>query len=138
MDDITKTAPPTDGIVVGGLTVPIDAVTHERLEKLVDYIMKYCLWQFNSRGWDRKKQNAGIIPRTAQLLTGEEVERTAPLDRYYWTEAVSLAEAFRERMPWLADMTPEEIKTLLQRLHERIDYLVVDGSLNEELTVPHY
>ncbi|KAA5602786.1 Fe-only nitrogenase subunit delta [Blastochloris sulfoviridis] len=116
----------------------MDAVTHDRLEQMVDYIMKYCLWQFNSRGWDRKKQNAGIIPRTAQLLCGEEIARETPGDRYYWVEAVSLAEAYRERLPWLADMTREEIKTLLQRLHERIDYLTVDGSLNEELTVPHY
>ncbi|ALK10658.1 Fe-only nitrogenase subunit delta [Blastochloris viridis] len=138
MDDITKTNALADSLTIGGLTVPVDAVTSERLDQMVDYIMKYCLWQFNSRGWDRKKQNAGIIPRTAQLLTGEEVARETPSDRYYWVEAVTLAEAYRERMPWLADMTKEEIKTLLQRLHERIDYLVVDGSLNEELTVPHY
>ena len=29
----------------------------DQVDQLVDYIMKWCLWQFNSRAWDRKDQN---------------------------------------------------------------------------------
>lgn len=35
-------------------------------------------------------------------------------------------------------MSKEEIKTLMQELKERIDYLTITGSLNTELTDPRY
>jgi nitrogenase delta subunit len=42
-----------------------DPNTKEKIGQLENYIMKNCLWQFNSRGWDRRKQNAGVIGKTA-------------------------------------------------------------------------
>jgi len=115
-----------------------DPETQARVGQLENYIMKNCLWQFNSRGWDRRKQNAGIIGKTAQLLCGEEVENPTPLEKCYWVDSVLLAEAYREACPWITAMDKDAIKGLMTKLHQRMDWLMIDGSLNEELTVQHY
>lgn len=115
-----------------------DAPTKERVEQLVDYIMKHCLWQFHSRAWDRKDQNEGILGKTTQLLCAEHVELETPADRCYWVDAVCLAEAFQKYYPWINDLTVPEIKSLMKGVHERMDYLTITGSLNEELTDQHY
>ena len=111
---------------------------NDKIEKLVDYIMKRCLWQFHSRSWDRKLQNEGILTKTTQILCGEEVARETPADKCYWVDAVCLADGFRRRNPWLVAMDKEEIKLLMAGLKERLDYLTITGSLNQELTDPKY
>ena len=110
----------------------------EQLAQLENYIMKNCLWQFHSRAWDRLKQNAGIIGQTAQILAGEEPVHESALDRCYWVDAVILARAFREQFAWINTLPGDELAALFTALHARIDHLTVHGSLNEELTVPHY
>jgi nitrogenase delta subunit len=109
-----------------------------RIAEMETYIMKNCLWQFNSRGWDRRKQNAGILGKTAQILVGEEVENPTPIEKCHWVDAVMLARAFRERCAWLSGMGAEDIRALVEKLHARIDWLTIDGSLNQELTVQNY
>ena len=116
----------------------MDELTKHRVEELLNYIMKKCLWQFNSRAWDRRKQNAGILGQTAQILCGETPHHETALDKCYWVDAVLLAKAYRERSPWINKLSHEEIKSLFQALHARLDFLTIDGSLNEELTVQHY
>ena len=32
-----------------------DEQSRQRIAVMENYIMKNCLWQFNSRGWDRRK-----------------------------------------------------------------------------------
>lgn len=110
----------------------------DKIEQLVNYIMKNCLWQFHSRTWDRERQNEGILTKTMQLLCDEPVEKETPADRCYWADAVCLAEAFKSGYPWLAAMDKAEIKLLMQGLKDRIDYLTIKGSLNAELTDPNY
>ena len=110
----------------------------QRIEQLVDYIMKKCLWQFHSRAWDRKDQNEGILTKTRQILCGEHVPVETPAERCHWVDAVLLAEGFRLKYPWLAGLQKEEITVLMQGLHERLDYLTITGSLNQELTDQHY
>lgn len=110
----------------------------DRIEQLVDYIMKKCLWQFHSRAWDREKQNENILIKTMQILCGETVEKETPADRCYWVDAVCLADGFRSKYPWLETMDKEEVKILMQGLKDRMDFLTITGSLNEELTVPLY
>ena len=109
-----------------------------RIAQLEDYIMKNCLWQFHSRTWDREKQNEGILTKTMQLLCEEPVERDTPEDRCYWVDAVCLADAFKNRYPWLLRMDKSDIKRLMQGLKERIDFVTITGSLNLELTDQHY
>ncbi len=116
----------------------MDDVMKDRIEQLVDYIMKKCLWQFHSRVWDRQKQNEGILTKTMQLLCDEPVETGTPADRCYWVDAVCLAEAFKSRYPWLNTMDQAELKLLMQGLKDRMDYLTITGSLNLELTDPLY
>jgi len=109
-----------------------------KVEELVDYIMKKCLWQFHSRAWDRRDQNAGVLTKTRQLLCGERVALETPLDRCHWVDAVILAEAYRARYPWVNELAKEDLAEVMTRLHERMDYLTIDGSLNQELTDQHY
>jgi len=116
----------------------MEELIKDRIEQLVDYIMKWCLWQFNSRAWDRKDQNEGILTKTMQLLCEEPVELETPADRCYWAEAVILAREFKRTFPWIGEIGKTETKLLMHGLKERIDYLTITGSLNKELTDPHY
>ncbi|WP_081757005.1 Fe-only nitrogenase subunit delta [Gorillibacterium massiliense] len=115
-----------------------EAVRKQRVTQLEDHIMKKCLWQFHSRAWDRWKQNEGVLGKTTQILCGESVETSTPADRCYWVDAVVLADAFRSRFSWLAGLDTDEIKGIMQGLKERIDFVTITGSLNEELTVKQY
>jgi nitrogenase delta subunit len=116
----------------------MDDIMKDRIEQLVDFIMKWCLWQFHSRSWDREKQNEGILTKTMQLLCEEPVDLSTPSDRCYWVDAVYLANGFKKTCPWLGTMDKKDIKLLMQGLKERIDYLTINGSLNQELTNPIY
>jgi len=116
----------------------MDDLMKSRMAQLEDYIMKNCLWQFHSRSWDRKVQNEGILTKTMQILCGEPVANETPIDKCHWVDAVVMAEEFQRRCPWLAAMDKADVKTLMNALHERMDYLTIDGSLNLELTDQHY
>jgi Fe-only nitrogenase delta subunit len=116
----------------------MEGVIKDRIEPMIDYIMKKCLWQFHSRAWDRKRQNEEILKITTQLLCKEPVEPESAFDKCYWVDAVCLAEAYQSRFPWLATLAQEEIRALMRALHERLDHLTITGSLNAELTDQHY
>jgi len=110
----------------------------EKIAQLENYIMKKCLWQFNSRAWDRKDQNDNIFKKTEQLLCNERVELETPADRCYWVDAVCMVDAFKLNYPWITSLNKAEIKLLIHGLKERIDFLTITGSLNKELTDVNY
>lgn len=114
-------------------------VAEEKMAQLEWYIAKHCLWQYNSRGWDRLVQNERILTKTKQLLCGENAKEddTTP-DRYYWSEAMSLSSAFKRYFPWVEQTSKEDIAQILQLLKDRLDYTMVTGSLNQELTKQQY
>jgi nitrogenase delta subunit len=116
----------------------MDEIQQEKVEQLVNYIMKWSLWQFNSREWDREKQNEEILKKTMQLLCDEPVENETPEDRYYWSEAMVLSNDFKTNFEWISQMNKKEIKKLIEDLKNRIDYLTITGSLNAELKVKRY
>lgn len=116
----------------------MEELLKDHVDQLVNYIMKNCLWQFHSRAWDRKRQNEGILRQTTQLLCGEPVKVDTAFERCYWVDAQCLAEAFQEQYPWIRGLNSEEIRQVMQNLHERMDYLTVTGSLNLELNDQHY
>jgi nitrogenase delta subunit len=116
----------------------MDDSRKDKVEQLVDYIMKWCLWQFHSRAWDREKQNEGVLTKTMQLLCEEPVACETPADKCYWVDAMVLAKDFKETYPWLGAMDKPDIKLLMQDLKDRIDYLTITGSLNKELTDQRY
>ncbi len=115
-----------------------ETLIKERMEQMIDVIMKYFLWQFHSRAWDRRTQNEGVLTKTTQLLCDEPVVLETPNDRCYWVDAVLLAEEYRNRFKWLAELSKDDIKELMKALHERMDFLMIDGSLNLELNDQHY
>lgn len=108
------------------------------VESLMDYIMKNCLWQFNSRAWDRVEQNKNILEKATQIMCAEEVSKDTPSERYYWAEAQQMVEAFLEKFPWLKTMDAKEIKEIMAGLKKRLDYQTITGSLNQELNDPNY
>lgn len=110
----------------------------EKVALMADFIMKKCLWQFHSRAWDRERQNTNILGMTSRILCGEKIEPATPEERCYWVDAVYMAEAFTERFSWLADMSLVEKKEIMRGLKNRIDFLTITGSLNEELTNANY
>lgn len=110
----------------------------DRIELLLDFIMKKCLWQFHSRAWDRERQNENIIQKTRQILCGEAVDNTTPEEQCYWVDAAYLADNFKKRFPWVSEIDKAELEDIMQGLKERLDYLLISGSLNAELTDPHY
>ncbi|HEY0211563.1 Fe-only nitrogenase subunit delta [Acerihabitans sp.] len=112
--------------------------TEERIEPLIDYIMKNCLWQFHSRVWDREKQNEGVLSIVTQLLCDEPVDLTTPANRCYWADAVVLVDAYKTHFSWLGLMDKAEIASLITALHARLNHLTITGSLNAELTDQRY
>ncbi len=109
-----------------------------RIAELEDYIMKKCLWQFNSRSWDRVNQNDNILLKTMQILCDEPVEKETPTQKCYWVEAKALAEVFSSRFSWMNTLDKTEIKDLIQGLKDRLDFLTITGSLNKELEDSNY
>lgn len=114
-------------------------VAKERMKQLEAYITKHCLWQFNSRGWDRLIQNERILTKTKQLLCGEKAKDDDSFaDRYYWSEAKTLVDAFTRYFPWITSTSSEDIAVIIDLLKEQMDYTMVHGSLNTELTKQQY
>ncbi len=114
-------------------------VAEEKMAQLEWYITKHCLWQYNSRGWDRLIQNERILTKTKQLLRGENAkDDNSTADRYYWSEAMSLQGAFKRYFPWVAETPKEDITQILDLLKERMDHTMVHASLNQELTKEKY
>jgi nitrogenase delta subunit len=108
------------------------------VENLVGYIMRKCLWQFHSRAWDRERQNAGIIGMATRILLGQDISTEDRSERCYMADAVIMARGFLCEFPALASLSPDEIRDLMGSLKERLDFLTIRGSLNEELTDPKY
>ena len=116
----------------------MEELMKERIDQLIDYIMKHCLWQFHSRTWDRERQNREILTKTKEILCQESAEPTDGLDRCHWVDAVILADSYRKRYPWINELNTTEITAIMKGVHERLDYLTIHGSLNLELTDQHY
>lgn len=111
----------------------------EKMSQLEWYITKHCLWQYNSRGWDREIQNERILGKTKQLLCGENAkDDDSNADRYYWCEAMILSQAFKNYFPWLEETSKEDITVIMQMLKDKMDYTMIKGSLNTELIKEQY
>ncbi len=116
----------------------LDEIKKERVEQLLDFILKKCLWQFHSRAWDRERQNENIVVKTMQILCNEPIKTDTAQDRCYYVDAMYLAENYMKRFPWISEIDKGELKEIMQGLKERLDYLLIKGSLNAELSDPHY
>lgn len=115
----------------------MDTALEAKKDILMNYIMKNCLWQFNSRAWDREAQNENIIGKTTQLLCNEKATDDTSAERYYWAEAKSLVNEW-ECFPWIKEMSVSDIKTVMSALKTDLDTQLIKKSLNAELTDPKY
>lgn len=114
-------------------------LAEEKMAQLEWYITKHCLWQYNSRGWDRLIQNERILTKTKQLFCGENAkDDDTTADRYYWSEAKSLQIAFTKYFQWIAETSKEDLVQILDLLKDRMDHTMVHASLNQELTKEQY
>jgi nitrogenase delta subunit len=75
---------------------------------------------------------------TSLLVRGEAVKPATPEEKCYWVDAVCLAEAFSARFPWLGVMEGEKKGLVMRGVKDRMDFLTITGSLNQELKDPHY
>ena len=115
-----------------------DPVQRDRVYQLEDFILRNCLWQFHSREWDRWRQNENILGQATAILCDEPVDTSTNELKCYWVDAISLAENYRKKYPWINAMSVPEKKELMALLKARIDFVTITGSLNEELTVKRY
>lgn len=115
----------------------MDMTLDSKKDTLMDYIMKNCLWQFNSRAWDRELQNENIINKATQLLCHESPEKSTPADRCYWAEAQQLVDEW-QCFPWLNKMNVTDTKNMMGKLKNDLDSQLITNSLNEELNDPNY
>lgn len=112
-----------------------ETIRNERVDALLDYIMKHCLWQFHSRAWDRERQNREILGWARKTLLGEGDEAPPDrLDRCHWVDGNFLAKAWRQRHPWLGELDAFETSELLDAVRAKLDHVTITGSLNLELT----
>lgn len=116
-----------------------ETLKNERVETLMTYIMKHCLWQFHSRAWDRERQNREVLGWAKKCLTGEG-DQTPPdrLDRCHWVDGKMLARAWSQRHEWLSELDVVDTCELVDAVREKLDYVTITGSLNLELTDHQY
>jgi nitrogenase delta subunit len=110
----------------------------ERVEEMVAYIQERCLWQFHSRAWDREDNIAGVLSRTAEILTGREARDETEADRCWRADAKVLAAEFKSAFPWLGKAKPDEVEAALEGVKARMLELTVAKSRNEELRLQNY
>lgn len=111
---------------------------NEQVGLLTDYIMKWYLWQFHSRVWDRERQNAGILGMLTTILCGDTPKFETKDDPCYFADATIMARDFKESFPWFTELGKDEIKQTIAALKENMDRLCITESLNKELTNPQY
>ncbi|MFT8887700.1 MAG: Fe-only/vanadium nitrogenase subunit delta [Ethanoligenens sp.] len=105
---------------------------------LLGYIMKWYLWQFHSRAWDRERQNEGILRMLSAILCEEPVEFVNPDERCYYADALVMSRDFNSNFPWFANLSKEETKVVVAALKKELDRQTITESLNKELTNPQY
>lgn len=110
----------------------------EKAQKVYDYILERCLWQFFSRNWDRERNINQILKNMAALFSGEEVPKETNLDKCYYADARILLEQLTERYPWLVECSAKEVKGIADQVTDKLMEVAVTNSLNAERTVEYY
>ncbi|MBI5132663.1 MAG: V-containing nitrogenase subunit delta [Rhodopseudomonas palustris] len=106
----------------------------EQIDQLYNFCQERYLWQFFSRSWDRQENLDGIFAVAAALFAGEEVKRDTPMEKLFYADAKIMVADFQERFPWIAACKPEEIRSLLSGVKDRLTEIAITKSLNGELT----
>ncbi len=107
--------------------------------KLYSFIQERYLWQFYSRTWDREENIEGILTKAVKLLSGQKLQaEDNSKDRYFYAEAVTVADEIKKKFPWLGEMSGEQIKDAFDAVRDKLIDVTVTNSLNGELNIPNY
>lgn len=109
-----------------------------QIDQLANHIQERCLWQFFSRSWDREDNIEGILTKATEILCEEKSSQETAADKSYYADARILISDFKRLYPWITKMEKEEIKLLFQGVKDRMLFITVTGSHNEELRDPNY
>ncbi len=104
-----------------------------KVEQLYDYVQERCLWQFFSRSWDRQENIDGVLNKAADMLVGREPKRETPTDKLHCADAKVMVMDFRERFPWIAQVSAQEVDELMEGLKGRLVDISITKSKNREL-----
>lgn len=110
----------------------------EKIDALVGYIQKECLWQFHSRSWDREENIEGVLQKTGDLLAGREPVLATDADRCFFADAKMLSAEFRSKFPWVGETDPGAMAEILDGVKARMREIAITKSRNEELNVKNY
>jgi vanadium nitrogenase delta subunit len=111
---------------------------NEKVEQLVTFIQENCLWQFFSRTWDREENIEGVLTKAVELLTGKESKLETTADKCFHADARILIADFKTTFPWIKDISADELTNILSGVKERMRYITITASKNEELNVQNY
>lgn len=110
----------------------------DKVQKVYDYILERCLWQFFSRNWDRERNIKAILKNVAALYSGEEVSKETNLDKCYYADAKILLDQLMERYAWFEELSAKEVREITDKVADKLIYLAVTNSLNQERTLEYY
>lgn len=110
----------------------------EKAQELYSFIQERYLWQFYSRTWDRDENINNILDYLVMILAGEKLASTDSKERYYYAEAVTVANEVKKRFPWLAEVKRAELEQIVADVKTKLIDVVITRSQNEELHVPYY
>ena len=111
---------------------------NEKVEAVVEYIQKNCLWQFFSRSWDRADNIDGILTKAGKFLRGNlPLKKPLQINAGLQTQKILIAE-LKVKIPWFASADKKEVKEILNGVKERMREIAIDKSKNEELKIPNY
>jgi nitrogenase delta subunit len=109
-----------------------------RSEEIVAFIQERCLWQFFSRAWDREENIQGIIDLLGQIVKGQHVSLETPADRCFYADAKILVMQLKERLPWIAELSAEQVDEELSGVKARLTEIAITKSRNGELRTANY
>ena len=110
----------------------------EKTEELVKYIQERCLWQFFSRSWDREDNIGGIMTQSESILLGKNPVLETQMDRCWYADATILVDDLKRLFPWITAASPDEIRTVIDRVKQRMREIAIEKSRNEELNINNY
>ena len=111
---------------------------NEKVEAVVEYIQKNCLWQLFSRSWDRSDNIGGILTKAGEIFAGESPAQETAADKCWFADAKILIAELKVKIPWFASADKKEVKEILNGVKERMREIAIDKSKNEELKIPNY
>jgi nitrogenase delta subunit len=106
---------------------------NEKVRELFLYVQERCLWQFVSRAWDREANIENITRMTGDLILGEKPKIETAIDKQYYADAIELVSGLKQRVRWVFQESPDDLRAILDGLKDELLDLAVKSATNNEL-----